>query len=161
MFLEIQNVDNLDLDGFVEWIVNDIRKVYVSLPSRNQKLEETWEKYFSTTDFGWATDISEKSVVPTVNFILNQFFTHQIVEKTDSGYIITVDHDLKLNNTDITIERLAATINYGVLDCPPYPYFDAVYDYYAEQLQSLFDEWVLTKGKMPIYNGEDSQENGN
>ena len=161
MFLEIQNVDNLDLDGFVEWIINDIRKVYVSLPSRNQKLEETWEKYFSTTDFGWATDISEKSVVPTVNFILNQFFTHQIVEKTDGGYIITVDHDLKLNNTDITIERLAATINYGVLDCPPYPYFDAVYDYYAEQLQSLFDEWELTKGKMPLYNAEHGQKEDN
>lgn len=161
MFLEIQNVDNLDLDGFVEWIINDIRRVHVSLPSRNQKLEETWEKYFSTTDFGWATDISEKSVVPTVNFILNQFFTHQIVEKTDSGYIITVDHDLKLNNTDITIERLAATINYGVLDCPPYPYFDAVYDYYAEQLQSLFDEWALTNGKMPLYNAEHGQKEDN
>ena len=40
MFLEIQNVDNLDLDGFVEWIINDIRRVHVSLPSRNQKLEE-------------------------------------------------------------------------------------------------------------------------
>lgn len=158
MHLLITNPDNLDLEDFVKWVMEDISVQAVSYKYRSRELEEVWNEYFQTTDLGWARDDFGKPIVPTVNYIINQFFDNLRIVVVGSGYDIITDQENSISGTDITIDLLATMMNYGTIDMPSYPYFEAMFERYADLLQSLYDEWVLTEGKMTIIKEEREEE---
>ena len=142
MFLEIDCDDPIGAYDFAVWIVNDIREFASDNDLRNYSLEEYWDNYFQNNDFGWYRDGVGDSVVPTVNFIINAYFSNLIIIKKDKSLVITVDPNIKINQTDVPIELLATIINYGTLTETPYPYFDYVFDLYAENIDNLYSTWV-------------------
>lgn len=148
MFLEIINKDSLDLDKFIKWLMQDIAINAVKEENRDEALESAWQNYFNESDFGWARDSSDAPVVPSVTFIITQYFENLHAVKTDTSYIINVDPNLRLRGTDIPIDLLATLMNNGTLTEPPYPYFDFIFEAYSNNVQFLYEQWLNSNGKL-------------
>lgn len=154
MHLLIENPDNLDIKDFVEWIMKEISSQALSNRYRKLEVEKLWDEYFNSVDFGWRRDEFGKQIVPTVNFIINQFFTNLRIYVVGNNFDITVDPEVKIMGTDISVENLATVMNYGTLDMQPYGYFELMFELFGKSIQDLYDEWILTDKKMSIYKEE-------
>lgn len=154
MKLVINNPDSLDLDDFISWLLKDIAKTATKKTMRNLALESVWSEYFKNTDFGWVRDSEGNTVVPTIDFIISQFFKNLVVKKDSNSYIITDNSNIFIRGTSIPIELLASVMNDGTLDTPPYPYFDFIFDLYSKNLQELYDMWIDGLGDDSNRDGE-------
>ena len=141
--------------AFVDWVLTDIKEAAVGLELRDGELETTWDKYFQETDLGWATDETGSPVPPTVNFIINQYFDNLVVLEESNGYNIITDSAIKLYGTDLTVDSVASLINYGTLSTPPYPYFDLIFELYAEGLPDIYETWAQEYAEEDTAEGSD------
>lgn len=138
MFLQILNPSDLDLQDFCEWLIPKIKDYANDSNHWNQELVNEWTNYFNTYDFGWSRDIANQPLVPSFAFIVDSYFSSLGVYKTGGAYFILADENRLLNYTDITIESLASMINNGTVDKKSYPYFEGVFQYFADNLQSYY-----------------------
>ena len=144
MFLEIENKDNLKLDGFCEFLIPIIREYAENENNWDPDQIKKWEDEFKVSSLNWALDDSGTPIVPPVRFIINEYFDHLQYTKIESSYLITSDKNLLLNYTDITIDSLASRINYGILDSKGYSYFEDVFQHFADRLQEFFNLYLTT-----------------
>lgn len=142
MFLLIKNEDNIDLDDFVQSLIYNIYETGVDSSFRNAKMEEMWYNFFLEADFGWEKDSAGKNIVPTIEYILQQYYSNLIVTKSENNYIISSDPEVKINGTNISIVFLANMMNFGTLEVPSYNQIDTVFDYYSDIVPNLYQDWI-------------------
>ena len=157
MYLEIENPDNLELEEFAYWLKDKIIDYVGNGSARETGLEDLWSKFFEENDLGWVKDEFGNPIPPTITFLLDSYFNNLIVKKKENNYVITNDTNIKLRNTNLTIDALAALINYGTLSVPPYPYIDDVFQEFANDLQEYYDIWLRETGRS-LLNYEESEE---
>lgn len=143
MFLKILNPDDIDLQNFCDWLIPKIKDYANNQVHWNQDLVRDWMDYFNKYDFGWSRDIANQPVVPSFAFIVDSYFSNLATYKITGAYFILADENLLLNYTNITIESLASMINNGTVDKKGYPYFEDVFQYFADNLSSYYDSYTL------------------
>lgn len=161
MFLEIENEDNLNLNGFCEYLIPLIQEYAEDEGNWDLAQIEKWDNEFKVSELSWAVDATNTPIIPSVKFIINQYFDNLTYTTTSGNYLITSNKNLLLNYTDITIDSLASRINDGILDEKGYPYFDEVFQYFADNLQEYFDDYLSTTDDediVPENNGENKEE---
>lgn len=141
MNLFIEAPKSPEIQDFINWVIESISETAVSPEFRDGELEDMWDKYFQENDLGWAADETGSPAPPTVNFIINQYFNNLVVLEESNGYNIITDSAIKLYGTNLTVDSVASLINYGTLSIPPYPYFDLIFELYAEDLIDMYAEW--------------------
>lgn len=155
MYLEIDNPDNLELEAFTNWLRDQIIDYVEDTSTRETSLGNLWSEYFENNDLGWARDESNTPVAPSTDFILNSYFDNLIINKNGYNYIITVDPNIKVKGTNLTIDALSALINYGTLLVPPYPYIDDIFELFSDRLQEYYNIWLKETGRS-LLNYEES-----
>lgn len=142
MFLEIQNVDGID-DAvyFVGWLTDRITEYALNTANMNPALMKLWDEYFKENDLGWVKDSTDTPIPPSTSYIISEYFTNLVIDQPGNSFIITTDPDNMLRNTGLAIDTLAAIINNGNLSTKAYPYFDEVFDYFADNIDSYYAEW--------------------
>ena len=161
MFLEIINEENLNLNGFCEYLIPLIQEYAEDETNWDSTQIEKWDSELRTSELSWAVDATNTPVIPSVKFIINQYFDNLTYTTTSGNYLITSNKNLLLNYTDITINSLASRINDGILDEKGYPYFDEVFQYFANNLQEYFDDYLSTTDDediVPENKGENKEE---
>lgn len=161
MFLEIINEENLNLSGFCEYLIPLIQEYAEDESNWDSAQIEKWDSELRTSELSWAVDATDTPIIPSVKFIINQYFDNLTYTTTSGNYLITSNKNLLLNYTDITIDSLASRINDGILDEKGYPYFDEVFQYFADNLQKYFDDYLSTTDDediVPENNGESKEE---
>lgn len=143
MFLQILNPDNIDLQGFCNWLIPKIKEYANDQNNWDKALVEEWVKYFNLYDFGWGRDIANQPIVPSFAFIVDSYFSNQVICKTNGSYFIMGNKNTLLNYTDISIDSLAAMINDGTVDKKSYPFFEQVYEYFASRLSDYYQSYQL------------------
>lgn len=157
MFLEIKNPDGENLDQFVGWLCDYIQQ-YADDPVVHQPaLDQLWQQYFDENDLGWPVDDAGNPVPPTISYVVDQYFSHLVIARRGEDYIITSDPNLKLGQSQITIDQVASVINYGNLSVPAYPLFDVVFESVADDLMDLYTAWLAD---MNISEEEDPEGGG-
>ena len=141
---DISNPDKLNLDAFLPWLISDMSNRALELNYRTLPLEELWYNYFKNTDFGWVRDSKGDLVVPTIEYIIYQYFSTLQIQKSGDDYKLVPDSEQVISGTDIPIEMLANIMNEGTLDIPSYPYFQFIFDLYEDNLQDMLDWWCTT-----------------
>lgn len=142
MYLLIKNEDNLDLDDFIQELLSDLYETGVDKEFRNQELEQIWYNYFLESDLGWEKDSAGKNIVPTIEYILQEYYSNLVVNKSENNYIISSDPEIKINGTNLSIVFLTTMMNFGTMDIPSYNQVDNVFDFYSEIVPNLYQEWV-------------------
>ena len=142
MYLLIKNEDNLDLDDFIQELLSDLYETGVDKEFRNQELEQIWYNYFLESDLGWEKDSAGKSIVPTIEYILQEYYSNLVVNKSENNYIISSDPEIKINGTNLSIVFLTTMMNFGTMDIPSYNQVDNVFNFYSEIVPNLYQEWV-------------------
>ena len=161
MFLEIINKENLKLNGFCDYLIPLIQEYAEDENNWDLDQIEKWDNELIVSQLNWAVDATNTPIVPKVKYIINQYFDNLKYTNTLGNYLITSDKNLLLNYTDITIDSLASRINDGILDEKGYPYFDEVFQYFADNLQEYFDAYLsITDNEdiIPENNGENKEE---
>ena len=157
MYLEIDNPEGLEIKEFASWMIEQIKEFVKLKSAREPSLESLWDNYLTTNDLGWVRDEFDEPICPSVDFIINSFFNNLIIKDQGQNKIITIDPAVKVRGTNLTIEMLASLINYGTLLVPPYPYFDSVFQVFADDLQYYYEEWAEGTGE-ELLNYEESEE---
>ena len=155
MYLRIGNPDNLDLEEFAYWLKDQILDFINDESIKDIELENLWSKFFEENDLGWARDEFGNPTPPTINHLLNIYFNNLIIKKQENDYLITNDSNIKLRNTNLTIDALTALMNYGTLAVPPYPYIDDVFQAFENNLQTYYNIWLEITGRS-LLNYEES-----
>lgn len=143
MFLKILNPDEEDLTDFCNWLIPKIKEYANNQVHWNQELVNEWVSYFNEYDFGWSRDVANQPVVPSFAFIVDSYFSSLATYKTNGAYFILANENLLLNYTDIAIDSLASMINNGTVDKKGYSYFEDVFQYFADNLSSYYDSYIL------------------
>ena len=142
MYLLIKNEDNLDLDDFIQELLSDLYETGVDKEFRNQELEQIWYNYFLESDLGWEKDSAGKNIVPTIEYILQEYYSNLVVNKSENNYIISSDPEIKINGTNLSIVFLTTMMNFGTMDIPSYNQVDNVFNFYSEIVPNLYQKWV-------------------
>lgn len=142
MYLEIENPEEMDIAPFAEWLCERLRESAADPATHDPSLETLWSNYFEDNDLGWPRDDSDDPIAPSAGFIIDMYFNNLILQRRGQNIIITVDPTATLRGTSITIDSLAALMNYGTLLTTSYPYFDSIFEAYADNLQEYYDQWA-------------------
>ena len=142
MFLRIDNPEGLELQGFCEWLITQIQDRANDSTLWNQGLVDSWSNYFHQFDFGWPRDVANQPLVPSFALIVDSYFSSLKVYKTGGSYYILADENRLLNSTEITIDSLASMINNGTVDMKGYPFFDEIFDFFAENVGDYYSLYV-------------------
>lgn len=143
MILTIENPEGLDLNKFAGWLCDRIETVATDPVNQSGPEIAMWDRYLENNNFEWDTDETGNKSIPSVRFIINQYFSHLVIGRKGNDYVITCDPEAILNNTPYKIDTLASYINYGTATEVPYPYFDYIFDFFAEHLNDYYTEWRL------------------
>ena len=143
MFLKILNPNNLDLQDFCNWLIPKIKEYANNQSHWNQELVNEWIEYFNKYDFGWSRDVANQPIIPSFAFIVDSYFSNLATYTMNGAYFILANENLLLNYTNITIDSLASMINDGTVDKKGYPYFEDVFQYFADNLPKYFDSYML------------------
>ena len=142
MELFIENPNNANIADFMNWLCEEIEEFVAEKNLRIPKLEVIWDEALEESGLDWPKDELGNPVAPTTSFIINEYFTHLMVEEVNEGFRITVMPELYLRGSNLTIEFLAAYINNGNISTPAYRYFDDVFDTFADNLESMYLEYL-------------------
>lgn len=158
MHLEIENPEGLELDAFAAWLCQQIINSVKDPGTHDQSLEKLWDDYFQENDLGWARDETGQPIPPSTAFIIKSYFDNLVATHDGNNINITVDSAVRIRRTNLTVEALAALINYGTLLVPPYPHFDSVFDAFAANLQDYYDTWRASSEDSSNSGSEEQQQ---
>lgn len=133
MRLIIKNPDKINLDDFCEYLIR-IMQIYSSdISGLNAKLIAQWNEYLKVVFPEQHLDVKR---------VLKDFFKNQDYIIQNGNYIIGVDKNIKIPTTDISIERVAQTIEEGNLDIKGYDIFTQVYQKISNNIVTLYENWA-------------------
>lgn len=134
MRLIIKNPNNLDLDEFCDYLIQYLQNIYFNIQNFDAKLVEQWNRYLG---------ILFPDIHITLEYLIEIFFENQIYYKKENDYIITVDKVVNIQN--VPIERIAQTIQDGILGIQGFDIFEQLYQEIANQVGALYTEWEANK----------------
>lgn len=162
MLLEIENEDGLDLNGFCEFLIPLIQQYAEDEANWDTEQVERWNNELKVSELNWAQDARNAPIIPSVSYIINAYFDSLQYTSTGGSYLIVSNKNLLLNYTNISIDSLASRINDGILDSKGYPYFEEVFQHFADNLQTYY-ELYLREGGIEVEEAEnrESEEEDN
>ena len=146
MFLEIENEDGLNLNGFCEFLIPVIQDYAEDEANWDMAQVEKWNGELKTSELNWARDARDAPIIPSVSYIINAYFDNLQYAKMGGSYLITSNKNVLLNYTDISIDSLASRINDGILDFKGYSYFEDVFQHFADDLQHYYEIYLELGG---------------
>lgn len=130
MSLIIENPNNLDLDGFCNYLISILYLESKNTSEFNAKLIGQWNEYLQ---------IVFPDLNLTIASIIESYFKNQIYKEENQNYIVCVDKNTKIDN--ISIEKIAQTIEVGALDIKGYNIFQQIYQRVADKIPQLYKIW--------------------
>lgn len=130
MNLIIKNPDNLDLYNFCEWLIKQMQKYIQEYIEPNKLI--AWDDYLNnkiklkTTD-GSLRLISSKDILISGSYNL-------IIKQTTNQYEITINPNVNIPNYYAKFIDIIKLINYGNINIQPYPIYDYMTDFIANNL---------------------------
>ena len=137
MQLVIENPEDKKLDSFCEWLIPKISEaLYFNIESK---------KLISFNNY-----INEHNLVNWTLYrrpimcseIIKLGLYYLIYHKTNSSYIIEIDNNINIPNSNTKIISLCNLINYGNISLSAYPIFDKAMDIIAEDLPDLYAKFL-------------------
>lgn len=137
MTLTVDNPDRLDLDGFIaEKLIPEIQGVFPSMINDG--------KLISVNDFVNNTlKLSPQGRwINVKDVLLSAIYNLVYTEMPDGSYVISIDSNQIVPDTRAKIIEVAQLVNYGNMSVPSYPIFDEVFNFFADNLNDLYIEYV-------------------
>lgn len=137
MTLTVDNPDRLDLDGFIaEKLIPEIQGVFSSMINDG--------KLISVNDFVNNTlKLSPQGRwINVKDVLLSAIYNLVYTEMPDGSYVISIDSNQIVPDTRAKIIEVAQLVNYGNMSVPSYPIFDEVFNFFADNLNDLYIEYV-------------------
>lgn len=137
MTLTVDNPDRLDLDGFIaEKLIPEIQEVFPSMINDG--------KLISVNDFVNNTlKLSPQGRwINVKDVLLSAIYNLIYTEMPDGSYVISIDSNQIVPDTRAKIIEVAQLVNYGNMSVPSYPIFDEVFNFFADNLNDLYIEYV-------------------
>ena len=137
MTLTVDNPDRLDLDGFIsERLIPEIQEVFSSMINDG--------KLISVNDFVNNTlKLSPQGRwINVKDVLLSAIYNLVYTEMPDGSYVISIDSNQIVPDTRAKIIEVAQLVNYGNMSVPSYPIFDEVFNFFADNLNDLYIEYV-------------------
>lgn len=137
MTLTVDNPDRLDLDGFIsERLIPEIQEVFPSMINDG--------KLISVNDFVNNTlKLSPQGRwINVKDVLLSAIYNLVYTEMPDGSYVISIDSNQIVPDTRAKIIEVAQLVNYGNMSVPSYPIFDEVFNFFADNLNDLYIEYV-------------------
>lgn len=137
MTLTVDNPDRLDLDGFIsEKLIPEIQEVFPSMINDG--------KLISVNDF--VNNTLKLSLqgrwIDVKDVLLSAIYNLVYTEMPDGSYVISIDSNQIVPDTRAKIIEVAQLVNYGNMSVPSYPIFDEVFNFFADNLNDLYIEYV-------------------
>lgn len=132
MQLIVINSEKEDLKQFCKYLISIIQK-RLQLSINKQKLDARnyiFEKYKDSKRLNW---------FQIINQAIKNLYFYQL---PNQDYCITINKKILAYGTNITIESLARTLEYGKLGMKPYPIFNPVFDTIAKEISDLYEEYL-------------------
>lgn len=137
MTLTVDNPDRLDLDGFIsEKLIPEIQEIFPSMINDG--------KLISVNDFVNNTlKLSPQGRwINVKDVLLSAIYNLTYTEMPDGSYVISIDSNQIVPDTRAKIIEVAQLVNYGNMSVPSYPIFDEVFNFFADNLNDLYIEYV-------------------
>lgn len=137
MTLTVDNPDGLDLDGFIsEKLIPEIQGVFPSMINDG--------KLISVNDFVNNTlKLSPQGRwINVKDVLLSAIYNLVYTEMPDGSYVISIDSNQIVPDTRAKIIEVAQLVNYGNMSVPSYPIFDEVFNFFADNLNDLYIEYM-------------------
>ena len=137
MQLVIENPENKNLDSFCEWLIPKIGEALYS--NMQGKKFILFNKYINDHDIvKWILGkrpISCYEVIKLWLYYLDYY-------RTNNSYIIKVDNNINIPNSNTRIISICNLINYGNISLNSYPIFDKAMDSIAKDLPNLYAKFL-------------------
>lgn len=138
IYLEIQNVDNLDLDKFCEYLIGMMREYLLTEIDKMQT--KRFDDYIK--EKGIIKSIYRNGKTPMVKDILVASTSHLIVNKVNSNYIIKLNPNAKIPNTSAKFIEIIKLVDEGNLEVKRYPIYSDMTDFFAKNLYYFYNKWL-------------------
>lgn len=124
MELTIPNEENLDVDDLIEFLISKIQN-YVEDNINNKEISR-WDEYLNNAKLNWGTLGNKKRVPSSRDIILGAADT-LAYDKFTNKYVIKVDEDLNIPNTNVKYSTMINLINHGNLSISGYNILDKAF----------------------------------
>ncbi len=138
MELEIINKDNLDLYDFCIWLEDELFN-YLNSNIDDRQLDR-FDNYINEN-----LQINFIDKLPRFlksRDILLSAFKNLDIRKQGKSYIIDIDPLKFIPNTNAKFIDIVRLINYGNMEINGYPIIDNTFDYFANNLQDLYQQYL-------------------
>ncbi|MBO5712066.1 MAG: hypothetical protein J6R47_04440 [Acholeplasmatales bacterium] len=138
MKLEISDPKNLLDISFINWLKVKIRDKIIT--DINPKKLINWDNYFNQNNVYKSI---YKKRISTLDIIIaganNLDFS-----KSESNFMVNINHNIYTPGLDrVKIATVCKLINFGDLENKGYPIFTDTFDYFAENIQTYVDRYLL------------------
>lgn len=125
----------VDISDFCEWLIKEHITPYI-VTHINQKKAQRFD------------DIINKSIVTMpkrvlfADEILLASAYNLVVSKSNNSYIIRLDSNIFIPNTNAKFISIIELINYGNLSVQAYPIYTETFNYFADNISEYFNTYL-------------------
>lgn len=138
MNLMIKNSENLDLDKFCNWLITCMQN-YMRTAIDDRKLKT--HDLFLNQDGKINFVVKQPFILSAKNILIASTY-NLIVNKIQNQYVIEIDPNINIPNTYAKFIDIVKLINYGNLNLSAYAIYTKMMNYFAENLQEYYNQFI-------------------
>lgn len=143
MNLHISNEDELGLDGFCNWLIQQMQ-IYMQSNIDERQLAR-FDAFIFNNQILKTTDKTDRYI--SCKSILIGSTYNLIVEKTANDYTICINPNINIPNTYNKFSDIISLIDSGNLSLPSYPIYSTMMEFFAKDLQLYYEEYIRSEEK--------------
>lgn len=141
MNLHISNEDELDLNGFCNWLIEQMQ-IYMQSNIDERQLAR-FDAFIFNNQIIRTIDNSNRYI--SCKSILIGSTYNLIFEKTSNEYIISINPNINIPNTYNKFIDIVSLIDSGNLSLPSYSIYSDMMEFFAKDLQLYYEEYIRSE----------------
>ena len=141
MNLHISNEDELDLNEFCNWLIEQMQ-IYMQSNIDERQLAR-FDAFIFNNQIIRTIDNSNRYI--SCKSILIGSTYNLIFEKTSNEYIISINPNINIPNTYNKFIDIVSLIDSGNLSLPSYPIYSDMMEFFAKDLQLYYEEYIRSE----------------
>lgn len=141
MNLHISNEDELDLNRFCNWLIEQMQ-IYMQSNIDERQLAR-FDAFIFNNQIIRTIDNSNRYI--SCKSILIGSTYNLIFEKTSNEYIISINPNINIPNTYNKFIDIVSLIDSGNLSLPSYSIYSDMMEFFAKDLQLYYEEYIRSE----------------
>lgn len=141
MNLHISNEDELDLNGFCNWLIEQMQ-IYMQSNIDERQLAR-FDAFIFNNQIIRTIDNSNRYI--SCKSILIGSTYNLIFEKTSNEYIISINPNINIPNTYNKFIDIVSLIDSGNLSLSSYSIYSDMMEFFAKDLQLYYEEYIRSE----------------